>query len=386
MAFTDPRIRQTFQHISQNLESANETAQEGFYTFSQTCIDPCVAGIKNCVTSCSAPCFPSREDQLRRKRGRSRGRAELNFDFYDDWDDDEDAGDGLLGWGNDELDRLLAGSSSTGSRRGRSDQPRRQRAMSYGSRGQRKNSILPNDPSTDPTIIPSSSFLGFLDRLPWKIGGRSLRYKPSAADLQDNPGGLRRWQGEGEPLIEASDESDPGIRTKQWRKRSGTTASQSTTNSLSSRGDLIPSDEEDDAVPLDDEFAVALERRTTGTLSDDHSSGKTGSGRRPGASRASTRTASSKDTRVTGKGRQQSSPREAESPQPTIDPPPGIPTIADLEHEEEQARAEEDREIEIKRQAAQSLAAQRGLGSANNDKVRKFFLPLTATCDLTNDG
>jgi hypothetical protein len=368
--FSDPRIRQTFHHISQNLESANETAQEGFYTFSHNFIDPCVTGIKNCVGSCTAPCFPSREDQLRRKRGRPRGRAELNFDFYDDWDDDEDAGDGLLGWGNDELDRLLAGSPASAGRGGRSDQPKRQRAMSYGSRGRRKSNALPNDGGGDPTIIPSSSILGFLDRLPWKIGGRALRYKPSAADLQDNPGGVRRWQGEGEPLIEASDESDASQKPKQKRKRSGTTASRSTTNSLSSRGDLIPSDEEDDAVPLDDEFAMALERRTTGTQSDDHSSGKTGSGKRPGASRTSTRTGSSKETRATGKSKQQSSPRAAESPQRALDSQVAVPTITDLKIEEDRARAEEEREIESKRQAAQKLAAQRGLGGADNDKVR----------------
>jgi hypothetical protein len=368
--FSDPRIRQTFQHISQNLESANETAQEGFYTFSSNFIDPCFAGVKDCLASCTAPCFPSREDKLRRKRGRSRGPAELNFDFYDDWDDDEDTGDGLLGWGNDELDRLLAGSAASSGRNTGSGQPQRQRAMSYGSRGRRKSSALPKDGGTDPTIIPSSSILGFLDRLPWKIGGRSLRYKPSAADLQEHPGAGRGWQAEGEPLIEASDESDPGTKTKQRRKRSSTNASQSTTNSLSSRGDLILSDEDDDAVPLDDEFAMALERRTTNTQSDDHSSGKTGSGRRPGVSRASTRTGSSKDTRATGKGRRQSSPRAAESPLRTVDSQVDIPTAADLKHEEDQARAEEEREIEGKRLAAQKLAAQRGFGvGADNDKV-----------------
>jgi hypothetical protein len=47
-----------------------------------------------------------------------------------------------------------------------------------------------------------------------------------------------------------------------------------------------------------------------------------------------------------------------------------VSSLTDLKDEEEQARAEEEREIEIKRQAAQTLAAQRGLGTAaDDDKV-----------------
>jgi hypothetical protein len=347
----NPELRQTLQSISRNLESANEAAQENIYTFTQLYIDPCITGFKACIHDCTAPCFPGREEQLRRKRERSRGRAELNFDFYDDWDDDDDPGQSLLGWGNDDLDRVLAGSQIS--------QPKRQRAMSYGSRNRRKPSTIPSDVEPDPTVIPGSSYLGFLERLPWKIGNKNLRYKPSAADLQENPGGARKQKNETDPLIEASDEDDGGgKKAKHRRKRSGTSGSRSTLNSLSSRGDLIPSDEEADAVPLDDEFAMMLARRTTNTGSEDQNSGRVSS-KRPGPSRASTRTVSSKST----KSRRSSSKKSAEPTEPAVLEQIEAPTIVDLNKEEEQACVEQELEVERKREAAQKLAADRGLAS-----------------------
>ncbi|EEH18039.2 hypothetical protein PABG_00602 [Paracoccidioides brasiliensis Pb03] len=375
---SDPRFRQTINQISQNLESANETAQEGIYTFSHNYIGPCFTSIKNNVQSCTSCCFPSREDQLRRRRrGRSRGRAELNFDFYDDWDYDEDAtGDALLGWGNDELDRLLAGS---GGARSSTEQPRRNRRMSYGARGGlRKNTGLSNEERHDPTVIPSSSFLGFLERFSWRIGARGIRYRPSAADLQENPGGVRRDTLEAEPLIEGSDGSDhegskddEGLPPMQRRSRSETQSSRGTSNSLSSRGDLIPSEEED-AVPLDDEFAMTLSRRDTGG---------SGSQEPPSASRATSRTSmkttfSSKGSRISGKAegkRRRNSKRNPSSTSPRSPSPDGemietvqIPSMLDLKREEEQAQYDEEMEIERKRQAAQKLARSRGL-SINTD-------------------
>ena len=285
-------LRQTINSISRNLESANETAQENIYTFAQLYIDPCLSGFKACLNDCTAPCFPGREEQLRRKRGRSRGRAELSFDFYDDWDDDEEPGNNLMGWGNDELDSLLAGSSRRDRQAG---QPRKQRVMSYGSRGRPKRSPVHDSNEEDPTIMPSSSYLGFLERLPFKFGGK-LYYKPSAADLQENPGGLKQSGVEEEPLLLPGDDSDRDVPVTQGRHRSATVASRSTTNSLSSRGDLIPSDEEADAVPLDEEFAMALERRNTGTTSEDHSSARSRSSKQHRTSRPSTRTLSSLST------------------------------------------------------------------------------------------
>ncbi|PGH14726.1 hypothetical protein AJ79_02892 [Helicocarpus griseus UAMH5409] len=377
---SDPRFRQTINQISHNLESANESAQEGIYTFSHNYIGPCFSSIKSGFQSCTSCCFPSREDQLRRRRrGRSSGRAELNFDFYDDWDYDEDATDTLLGWGNDELDSLLAGNSARNS----AEQPRRNRRMSYGARGgRRKSAALPNDERRDPTVIPSSPFLGFLERFPWRIGARGLRYRPSAADLQENPGGLRRNVAESEPLIEQSDESDrdgskdaEGTPATKTRSRSGTQSSHETSNSLSSRGDLIPSDEEEDAVPLDDEFTMILNRRDTGG---------SGSQDAPLTSRSASGTSmkttvSSKNSKTSGKGkgkRRRNSRKTISSRSPRSPASDGemvetvqIPSMLDLKKEEEQARYEEELEIERKRQAAQELARTRGL-SANNENQK----------------
>ncbi|KAJ6161389.1 hypothetical protein N7470_004785 [Penicillium chermesinum] len=230
MRTRDPRIRQRINQISQNLETANESAQEGL----------CGAGA---------------------------GNAEANFDFYDDRDNDE-ADDGLLGWGTGELDRLLAGS---GLARGGAEQPRLPRRMSYGTRHTRRRSTVLNpDNRSDPTVIPSSSLLGFLERFPWRLGAKGVKYRPSASGLQENPGNLRRYVHEDEPLMAAMDENEENLVSYQdsGRHRSETGSSRGTNNSLSSRGDLFPSDDEEDAVPLDDEFALALGRRGTGLRKD----------------------------------------------------------------------------------------------------------------------
>ena len=353
----NPEFRQTLSTFSHNLESANQAAQENIYTFAQLYIDPCLSGLKSCLQDCTAPCFPNREASLRRRRGRgrSRGRAENFFDFYDDWEDEEDANSSALAWGDDELDSLLAGSRSPNQQ-----QPRRQRAMSYGSRGRRLGPVHPSDSEQDPTIIPGSSYLGFLERLPWRIGARVLRYKPSAANLQENPGGLRMADAEAQYLL--GDESSPPRRKGHGRQRSDTQNSRSTTNSLSSRGDLIMSDEEDDAVPLDDDIALALGRRTTNVSTSDQNSSKTGSsGRRPGPSRRSTRTPSSKSAKS-----QRSSSRKS----PTNPTSPSVeqvdaPSMQELRQEEEQIRKEEEMEIEQKREAAQRLAVSKGLDSTD---------------------
>ena len=310
----NPELRQTLQSISRNFESANEAAQVNIYTFTQRYIDPCISGVKGCVQDCTAPCFPGRVEQLRRKRGRSRGRAELNFDFYDDWEEDDDVGNSLVGWGNDELDSLLAESSRHNRGAG---EPQKQSAMSYGSRGRPKRSPAHDPAEEDPTIIPSSSYLGFLERLPFKFGGK-LRYKPSAADLQENLGGIKPIGLKEDAVAEVCEDEGPAMKA-HGRNRSGTNASRSTLNSLSSRGDLIPSDEEADAVPLDDEFAVALERRVTTTTSEDQSSGRSRSSKVPRASRTSTRTLSSMSTKNSNSGRRISSmpvPRDEQTAAP----------------------------------------------------------------------
>ena len=364
----DPRIRQTWNQFSQNAESATETAAAGIWTIQHNYITPCLSSIASGFDECTGHCFPDREERARRlrERGRTRGRAELSFDFYDDWDEDANAASrGLLGgWGNDELDRLLAGSGShSGGSEGVDQAPRRKRGMSYGTRGRRKSL------DHDPTVIPSTSALGFLERLPFKFGG-TLRYKPSAADLQDHPGALRaefRGQEEGEPLISDEHSEDERDRSKgHTRNRSSTASSGETSDSFRSRGDLFPSDGEDDAVPLSDEFAMVLERRMTGAT-DDRSSGKTRSskGKRPAASRNMSRnlsrTTQSSQSRPSLGGPGGSGASLPRTPDLLS---PGLietPSLADLQAEEERATHEEEVEVERKRRAAVKLATERGL-------------------------
>lgn len=339
----DPRLRRTLNQLTQNLEVANEQAQEGLYTFQQKYINPCLSSITTAIRQCAEPCLGTEEERRRRQRARSRGRLEHSFDFYDDWDEEEND---LLGWGNDELEHLLADSNT--------QQPGRERAMSYGTRKdgrpRRKSAGHPHDGGTDPTILPQSSYFGFLDR--WKLGGKGLRYKPSAADLQEHPGAFRKDDGADQALLGDSDDEHGGVSGKR-HKRHRSHTSMSGTDSLSSRGDLFPSEDEDDAVPLDDEFAINLERRTTGH--DESSSGKTRSDKSARRSRLSTRTASSRSARDVVK-------RMANVDLDAHDIT-DVPTLQDLHAEEAQAAEDEESAVEKKRTAAQRLALERGLSS-----------------------
>jgi hypothetical protein len=366
----DPRIRQNWNHISHNVENATETAAAGIWSFTHNYINPCLSSISASFDNCAGSCFPDREERARRlrERGRTRGRAEYSFDFYDDWEEEEGSSSGgLLGWGNDELDRLLAGSGSN-SHRASDDQPSgRRRGMSYGTRKggpRRKNTI---DGLPDPTVIPSTNSLGFLQRLPWKLGG-TLRYKPSAADLQEHPGTNKTHrEDEGDSLLgseQSEDSAEDGGRT---RKRSSTTGSGDTSDSFRSRGDLFPSDGEDDAVPISDEFAMVLERRATGSGPDDRSSGKTKSnkGKRPAGSKAMSRTVSRTTQDSSGsrpspltRGSSTSDVNAADISDPTL---LEIPSLTDLQQEEERVRKEEEANVEMKRHAADRLASKRGL-------------------------
>lgn len=360
----DPRIRQRINQISHNLESANESAQEGLYTFSQNYLSPCLASIGNCVQTCTAPCLPSREDQLRRRR---RGRAEANFDFYDDWDNEEGE-ESLLGWGTGELDRLLAGSGLARGG-GTAEQPRRPRKMSYGTRQTRRRSTVHiPDTRADPTVIPSSSLIGFLERFPWRFGAKGVKYRPSAADLQEHPGSHRRHEPEDEPLMEAAeDDGDFVSYQNNGRERSGTQSSRGTSNSLSSRGDLFPSDEEEDAVPLDDEFALVFGRRNTGLESDDQSGTKTEMVRSASGT-SSLGDASSKKSKR--KKKKRSSTKTTMSADQDGVYSIRTPSIADLKMEEEQVAREEESMVQKKRLAAQELALKRGLEPSSADMVR----------------
>ncbi|KAF3386223.1 hypothetical protein F1880_000865 [Penicillium rolfsii] len=366
MRTRDPRIRQRINQISHNLESANESAQEGLYTFSQNYLSPCLASIGNCVQSCTAPCLPSREDQLRRRR---RGRAEANFDFYDDWDNEEGE-EGLLGWGTGELDRLLAGSGLARGV-GSAEQPRRPRKMSYGTRQTRRRSTVHNpDTRADPTVIPSSSLIGFLERFPWRFGAKGVKYRPSAADLQEHPGSHRRHQPEDEPLMEAREDDGNFVSYQNsGRERSGTQSSRGTSNSLSSRGDLFPSDEEEDAVPLDDEFALVFGRRNTGLESDDQSGTKTEMVRSASGT-SSLGDASSKKSQQKKKKKRSSTRTTMSADQDGVYSI-GTPSIADLKMEEELLARDEESMIQKKRLAAQELALKRGLEPSSADMSPK---------------
>lgn len=352
----NPELRASLATFQRNLESANETAAENIYTFTQLVVDPCLGGLRSCFTDFSTTCFPSREDRLRRRRARSRGRFDYHFDFYDDWEN-EDALNSSS-WSTDELDSLLAGSRS----RGRNAQPGRIRAMSYGTKTRRPNQA-PDEAARN--VVPQSSYLGFLERFRWWPGGRGVRYKPSPADLQENPGRISARREEIETLLEESEESNDELgvgamerrkpKKSHTRQRSDTgasDASKSTTNSLSSRGDLIMGDEEDDAVPLDDEFAVMLSRQMTGQ-----------SHRRPGVSRKSTRAASSKSARSAGSKRSNSS-RSIEPMRvaPVLEQREvQVPSMATLRAEEESLRIQQEMEIDQKRKAAQALATDKGM-------------------------
>jgi hypothetical protein len=246
--------------------------------------------------------------------------------------------------------------------------------MSYGTRkgvSRRKNTI---DGLPDPTIIPSTNTLGFLHRLPFKIGG-TLRYKPSAADLQEHLGTHRAEANEdgeeGEPLInddndEAHEEAEEGdFDMSRTRARSSTIGSGDTSDSFRSRGDLFPSDGEDDAVPISDEFAVVLERRMTGgSGTDDRGSRKTRSnkGKRPSSSRGMSRTTqSSSKSRQSPGGKRGSSTSVSKVPRLPSTDSLGGKSLSDLQQEEERLRREEDAEVERKREAAARLASERGL-------------------------
>lgn len=376
---TDPRIRQTWNQFSQNLESANESAQVNLFTFSEKYINPCFSSIGACLQSCTAPCLPNREDRLRRNRGRRRGRAEYGFDFYDDWENDDLQSDGLLGWDNDHLDRLLAGSGEH-AEDGR--QPGRQRSMSYGARrdmdgrlfgGRGKGNASTHDGEHDPTIIPNTSIFGFLGRLPWKAGGKGLKYKPSAADLRDRSAAIQEDTQEAEPLLEEHEEGEEasqGGRGKQgWARRDGS-GSDSVSDSIRSRADLFPSDGEDDAVPLDDEFAMALERRTTtGSGTDDQASGRARS-KRTHKSQASGMTESSKATPPQTEKRKRGGSASTGTPsEHVVVDSPDVPSLEDLKNEEEALRREEEEAIERKRMAAIRLASQKGLSTEGTPAV-----------------
>lgn len=370
----DPRFRRRLNELGQQLESVNEAAQSNLYIFGQTYISPCFESIGDCFrTTVDGACptlnLSARErERARRQQGRRRGRAELAFDFYDDWEEEDP--DPLDSWsGNEEFDRLLSSNQSYGTVQ--HTQPARPRGMSY-PKGRRK-STLDNEP--DPTVIPGSQ--GFIARL---FGGKvkNLRYKPSAADLQEHPGARRfgRELTEGEALL--AEEGGEGSGKKRHRRiRSNTATSGHTTDSLSSRGDIFPSDEElDDAIPLDDEFAMVLERRTTQSGPETESSSqrtresaerrKRRRGKRPSAgSRTSTMSSRSWKRRSRANSSAAQTPIDEVAPDhdfgQTEEDEVDQPSLSELKAEDTRLAEEEEAEVDRRREEAQKLALERGL-------------------------
>jgi hypothetical protein len=363
----DPRFRRRLNDLSATLESANESAQSSVYIFAHHYIRPCFGSIGACLTSCVEAGCPHLQQRDRLRRGR-RGRAELSFDFYDDWDEDEN--EGLLGWGDDDGEAVGYGTVDA--------EPARQRGMNYPRDRRRKSA---HEGALGAEGMGGAGFFGRLFG-----GSRAVRYKPSSADLQDHPGAKRagKDRGEGEALLEESEGSVAGrVPRRHGRKRSGTAASRETMDSLSSRGDIFPSDEEDDAIPLDDEFAMVLERRNTQSGPEtETSSGNTGSiapkkrGKRPSAgSRVSSRRTMSTRSRET-RSRTSSAVNT-----PIDESVPGggveevraevieVPTMNDLGEEERELAAKEDAEVERRREEARRVAAERGLAGAQDEST-----------------
>lgn len=397
----DPRLRQRWNQFSHTTETVTENAAAGIYSFQHRYLTPCLSSLEDAIEPCIAPCFGERDERMRRARARdhhqqhsSAARAEYTFDFYDDWDDDDEllasgnsAGGGvggiLGGWSGaqgggrgEDWDRLIGGSGTPRKGGGggggahaadvADQQPRRKRGMSYGTRGAIRRKTGSDE--EDPTIIPSTAPLGFLGRLPWKIGG-TLRYKPSAAFLKDHPGAPPGRPDETRPLLdEPGDDVDfhPHV-TRHMRKRSGTGGSGDTSDSYRSRGDLFPSDGEEyeDAMEIDDEFAVALERV------DDRASSNTRSskGKRPAGSRRVSRAASGTTLSSSASRSSLKARRASGEPSPNMEDSfhsIRAVSIEDLRREEEEAERQEDQEIVRKREVAARIARERGLSQSDN--------------------
>lgn len=390
----DPRLRQRWNQITHDAEAVTENAAAGIWSFQQHYINPCFGYLGDSIEQCTAVCLGDPDERLRRRRERDRGRAgaEYSFDFYDDWYDEENpeagagggAGASIFGsWAGEDWDRLLAGSGSHrkhlgGEGSATTEQPRRKRGMSYGTRGSRRKAS-----EHDPTIIPSTQPIGFLSKLPWKMGG-TLRYKPSAADLQDHPG--KHENPETEPLLASDDESDYG-QIIVPRKRSGTTGSGGTggtSDSYRSRGDLFPSDGEgeEDAIVLDDDVTYDMVRNDRNSGKSDRT--RSSKGKRPieGGGFFAPRTLSR--TTIASNSSADTMPLRRSVSSLAISSPTAerVPSLHELQIEEQQLQEEEDQEIARKKEAAAQLATQLGF-SPNNAET--YTIPEPKPVDDTDD-
>ncbi|KAF8451510.1 hypothetical protein BGX38DRAFT_481947 [Terfezia claveryi] len=413
---TDPRIRQNLNHLQNTLESATDSARAGCFAFTKNYLEPLYDSLFSCYTSCCTTCcsyIPDSDSHSYHHNQQRNNNSEFPFDFYNDdyWYDYDDGGrgpsGGFLAWGNDELDRLLAGSSGGGSG-GHTASPE----MYYGSHnntshhsdirsgalgligGRRKRHTGAGGGSglqhadgrgaSDPTVIPSTSAFGFLGRFPW-WGRVERRYRPSAADLQEHPGMPRDFphhdddhdDEEAQGLL-SEGPSNHNINSRAYtqftspnnrgRKRSHTSSSGTSGESFRSRGDLFPSDGEDDAVPLGDEFSIVLRSGGSGASDIDGEMSMRGLRRGSVLSGMSSAPPSSRRRSTMGGdvGYQgDDSGAEVEDDDDGQRTPRGRKGPRELDEEalrtQEAALAEaEEREIERKRAQAKRLARERG--------------------------
>ncbi|RPB14344.1 hypothetical protein P167DRAFT_572495 [Morchella conica CCBAS932] len=350
---TDPRIRQSLNRISTSIESASDNALTSCFTFTKSYLDPCLISLSTCCI-------------INNDRNHRRDRREYPFGFYD-YDDDEhgsSSAGGFLGWGNDELDRLLAGGGSGGGYGGNSNRMTYGASSSSGaivgsgSAGKRK-SVPGND--QDPTVIPQTSMFGFLTR--WApFRGKGLRYKPSAANLQEHP-----HRGNGLSAVQEEAEDDHGSRTTGMRRKRSATGSSgdSVGGSMRSRGDLWPSEDDDDAIPIGDDVFL--------TGSDGEEDEFLVLARREHRNKNAEEEEELGSVETIGPGR------------------PGPVDDEVLRREEEEVRILEEEELEKKREAAKRLAVQRGLStedyagllSRSQQEINPSAVPLPETLPST---
>lgn len=201
-----------------------------------------------------------------------------------------------------------------------------------------------------------------------------MRYRPSAADLQEHPGMARDAPSytDSEPEASARNIGNGSGRTgdatgRRGRKRSGT-GSSGESGSFRSRGDLFPSEDEDDAVPLGDEFSIALR----GPGSDGNSARRMKKDSIFSSSPGSIAIRSNR-TSVYADGRfidvDYAGGDEA-------GPDRGGLGEDELRKEEEEVIAQEERELERKRIAAHRLALQRGLSIESSSSPKVNLYPL----------
>jgi len=354
---SDPRFRRTLNQISQNFEAANETAQVGIFSITKNYIRPCLSGFGFYLQSCTAPCLPRREERLRRRRARTRAgsRPELNFDFYDRWQDDEQ--EALLSWGNDEFDALLVGNDAPEA----GNQPGPQKTMNYGSQGDGKSPrARQTSDGGGSSKRPAQSSFGLFGKLPFKMGGRYPYYRPSGADLRERPKDKGRVGLENEVTTKGLESTGLLAPSNHGRQRSVTTSSGHTINSYSSRGDIFLSDDDGDAVPLDDELAPVLDRRMTNHGHEDGSNAKTRDGKRPGNPRTSTQSSrTDRKSRKSGSTKSSSIPR-TESSQLNMTE---VSSLSALKTEERGVEADEEEHVDNQKEVGSNRALEKGLSS-----------------------